>query len=92
MTEFSPAQFVIVQFQVLLRSGLPKIAAMSGLMMLSTSALTMPVTAAPMTTPTAISTILPRAMNFLNPSNMFRLLFDVSDGVALLPAALPLPY
>ena len=47
--------------------GLPKIMAMNGLMTLSTIALTTVVTAPPITTPTAM---LPRAMNFLNPSIM----------------------
>ena len=45
-------------------------AAISGLMMPSTSASTMFLKAAPMMTPTASSTTLPREMNSLNPLSM----------------------
>ena len=50
--------------------GLPTSQAMSGLMKLSTRPLTTRPNAAPMTTPTARSTTLPRAMKVLNPDNM----------------------
>src|SRR5205807_825158 len=49
------------------KSGLPTIAAMSGVSKSVVSAVTTPPKAAPITTPTAISTTFPRRMNFLNP-------------------------
>src|ERR1700737_2873748 len=52
------------------KSGLPTSAAISGVSRSLVSAVTTPPNAAPITTPTAISTTFPRRMNFLNPSNM----------------------
>src|ERR1039458_7779493 len=52
------------------KSGLPAISAMRGLMMSFTSAVTTVPKAAPMTTPTAKSTTLPRRTNCLNPDNI----------------------
>ncbi len=56
--------------QTLLKSGLPKMAAMSGEMTSSTSAFTTRPKAAPMTTATARSTTLPRMMKSLKPLSM----------------------
>ena len=52
------------------KSGLPKMAAISGVKMLVTSEVTTAVNAAPMTTATARSTTLPRRMNSLNSVTM----------------------
>src|SRR5690348_13935119 len=49
------------------KSGLPPMAAISGVKMLVTSAVTTAPKAAPMTTATARSTTFPRKRNFLNP-------------------------
>ncbi len=52
-------------------SGAPPIAAMSGVMRLSTMDVMIPVNAAPMTTATARSMTLPRRMKSLNPVMSF---------------------
>ena len=58
----------------------------SGLMMSSTSAVTMAVKAPPMTTPTAMSSTLPRMANALNSSKNFLmpLFFSSIDNLLLL--------
>src|SRR6266567_6738987 len=52
------------------KSGLPTIAAISGVNRSLVSAVITPPKAAPITTPTAISTTFPRRMNFLKPSSI----------------------
>src|SRR5258708_16610723 len=52
------------------KSGLPTIAAISGVNRSFVSAVITPPKAAPITTPTAISTTFPRRMNFLKPSSI----------------------
>src|SRR6267154_3060689 len=52
------------------KSGLPTTAAISGVNRSFVSAVTTPPKAAPITTPTAISTTFPRRMNFLKPSSI----------------------
>src|SRR6267154_3128253 len=52
------------------KSGLPTTAAISGVNRSFVSAVTTPPKAAPITTPTAISTTFPRRMNFLKPLNI----------------------
>src|SRR5579872_4384502 len=63
----------VVQRTVNLRlkqSGLPTTSAISGVRKPLVSSVTTPPKAAPITTPTAISTTFPRRMNFLNPSSI----------------------
>src|ERR1700687_2555326 len=69
------------------KSGLPTSAAMSGVSKSLVKAVTTDPKAAPMTTPTARSTTLPRRMNCLNPlsmgwnlQNARRLIYGVSAG------------
>ena len=52
------------------KSGLPKMAAMSGVMRSTTNAVIMAVKATPTTTATARSTTLPRSTNFLKSESM----------------------
>ena len=70
----SRPNFTSVPFRVRMKasekSGLPMTAAIRGLMMPSTRASTMFLKAAPMMTPTASSTTLPREMNSLKPLSM----------------------
>ena len=70
--------FTLVPFRVRMKasekSGLPMTAAMRGLMMPSTRASTMFLKAAPMMTPTARSTTLPREMKSLKPLIIGKLL------------------
>ena len=63
----------------------------SGLMMSSTSAVTIAVKAPPMTTPTAMSSTLPRMANALNSSKNFLmpLFFSSIDKLLLLLLFLP---
>ena len=61
--------------------GLPTSQAMSGLMKLSTRPLTTRPNAAPMTTPTARSTTLPRAMKVLNPDSILNFLIDKGAAI-----------
>src|SRR5882762_8460771 len=56
--------------EILVKSGLPTRSAMMGLMMSLTSAVMIVPNAAPMTTPTARSTTLPRKINCLKPDNI----------------------
>src|SRR5208282_28050 len=59
---------------------LPTRAPIRGVSKSLVNAATTPPKAAPITTPTAISTTLPRRMNFLKPSSIEELLFDRSKG------------
>src|SRR5580658_6995061 len=52
------------------KSGLPTMAAIKGVSRSLVNAVTTPPNAAPITTPTAMSTTLPRRINFLNPSSI----------------------
>src|SRR5579859_417001 len=62
------------------KSGLPKIAAISGVRMLVTNEVTTAPKAPPITTATARSITLPRKRNFLNPANMsVPPWFDISE-------------
>src|SRR5271154_6176248 len=54
------------------KSGLPTIAAMKGVNRSAVSAVTTPPKAAPITTPTAISTTLPRRINCLKPDSIWK--------------------
>src|SRR5579862_2913572 len=53
------------------KSGLCTTAAIKGVNTSLVNAVTTPANAAPITTPTAMSTTFPRRMNFLNPSNIW---------------------
>src|ERR1700731_2417701 len=61
------------------KSGLPTMAAISGVNRSFVSAVTTPPQAAPITTPPAISTTFPRRMNFLKPSSI-RVNLQREDG------------
>src|SRR5438876_3358081 len=63
------------------KSGFPTTAAISGVSKSLVSAVTIPPNAAPITTPTAISTTFPRRINFLNPSSMKGLLEKQEERV-----------
>ena len=68
------------------KSGLPKMAAISGVTMSATNAVIMAVKATPTTTATARSTTLPRRMNFLKSDSMCTSVFSRSPRAADLRA------